>query len=478
MAFGWKTEYEKRVPAEGRTNWEIFAIAEKACEELEWEYLVADEKTFTATTPIHWTLNEEIITIVTEGNEIIFKSQSESLELYEAGRNRKNIEELLLPAFNRQKLSIPVDQIISNSERIRQEAQSVKETGNRVSSDKITFGTKDHEMTFFLMFLNVAVFIFLAIKGVDILKPAPEDITRWGGNVREFVVAGDWWRLVTNLFVHAGIYSLLINLFGLYFIGLLVETILGKVKFLIAYITVGALGSLLSIYLGGTGVTAGASGAVSGLYGVLVAFASTGYANRKFNIWWFLSILIYAGIIIWFGVQGLADDVTNIGGFVSGVCIGLLFYFFHFRRNLARAGGTRISIEILLIAAILVFLFIRTGKDDSLRFERAVMKLNQIELKAMTQMQDLQSAESDKQAAEILKQKALPLWRNFQKEINKTDRYKLQDEFKRKRDLLHNYSELRIKQTELIYKSISEETNKYDPEIDTPEDLERAAKLM
>ena len=54
---GWKTEYEKRLSAEGMNHWEIFSIAEQACKDLEWEYLVADEKTFTATTPTHWTLS-------------------------------------------------------------------------------------------------------------------------------------------------------------------------------------------------------------------------------------------------------------------------------------------------------------------------------------------------------------------------------------------------------------------------------------
>ena len=89
MAFGWKTQYEKRVPAEGLNNWEVFSIVQQACKELEWEYLVVDENKFTATTPTHWTLSEEIIKISIENNEVIFRSRSESLELYEAGTQSK-----------------------------------------------------------------------------------------------------------------------------------------------------------------------------------------------------------------------------------------------------------------------------------------------------------------------------------------------------------------------------------------------------
>ncbi|MEJ7681534.1 MAG: hypothetical protein WKG06_27530 [Segetibacter sp.] len=101
MPFGWKTEYEKRMPADGLSNWEIFAIAEQACKNLDWEYLVVDEHTFTATTPTNWTLTEEIITIQPEKEEILFKSKSENIELLEARRNQKNIEEELLPAFKK-----------------------------------------------------------------------------------------------------------------------------------------------------------------------------------------------------------------------------------------------------------------------------------------------------------------------------------------------------------------------------------------
>jgi rhomboid protease GluP len=201
-----------------------------------------------------------------------------------------------------------------------------------------------------------------------------------------------------------------------------------------------------------------------------MVFAITGYVNKRFNKVWFAAVLAFLIYSYYIAVNDTIDNASLIGGWAAGVIVGFLFYYFHFRRNIARAGGTRISIEIMLITALLIFLYIRGGKDDSLRFERAIMKLNQIELKAMTQMQQLQNAESDQKAAEILKEEALPLWRNFQNQINKTDRYKLDDKFQEKRKLLHEYAELRIRQTDLIYKSISEETDKYNTEIDTVSD--------
>jgi len=466
MAFGWKTEYEKRVNAEGLSNWEVFSIAEQACKDLDWEYLVVDEKTFTATTPTHWTLAEEIITLVVDGEEIIFKSQSESLDLYEAGRNKKNIEDHLLPAFNKIKKELQFQTLQEHANAIKTETLRQLKTGNRVTAEKTTYGVSDHEITFALIVINIVVFGIMAARGVNIHFPSPVDITKWGGNVKFNVDGGEWWRLITNIFIHIGIVPLIVNLFGLYFIGLIVESILGKLKFLVAFLGTGVMASLVSILWVPEGVTAGSSGAVFGLFGVFAAFLTTRYVNKRLPVAIWVGNGLYLVYTFIYGIHDVIDYSTIIGGFGAGLFIGYLFYFFHFNRNLARAGGTRITVEVILITGLLIFFYLRKyGRDDSLRFEKAVMKLNQIELKAMTQMQRLQSAESNKDAARVLSDSAMPEWRHFQQELVKTDKYTLDEQFKRKRKLLNEYAGLRIRQTELIYKSVQEETQQYDAEI-------------
>ena len=470
MAFGWKTQYEKRVPSDGLNNWEIFSIAEKACKDLDWDYLIVDEKTFTATTPTHWTLSEQIIKVVADYNEIIFKSQSESLDLYEAGRNKKNIEEQLLPAFKKARKRVSYEELQFAATALKAETIRQIRSGNRIDSEKMTFGIRNHEITFILIAINLLVYAVMVLRGANYIHPAVKDIINWGGNVAFNVTGGDWWRLVTALFVHIGIFSLLVNMWGLYFIGLVVEPLLGKVKFLIAYLCAGVVAGLVSILWVQEGVTAGASGAVLGMYGVLLAFATTAYINKKFPAVWAVCTTAYIILIILLGLRGASDAAADMGGFVAGIGIGYLFYFLHFKKNLARAGGVRISVEIMLLTALLVFFYIRkNAKDDSLQFEKEVMKLNQIELRAMTQMQQLQS-KTNTEAAQVLKDSALPQWRHFQEEIMKTDVYRLDDQFKHKRELLSKYAELRVRQTELIYKSINEETEKYSSEINEVSD--------
>lgn len=470
MAFGWKTQYEKRVPAEGLNNWEIFSIAQQACKELDWEYLIVDEKTFTATTPTHWTLSEQIIKVIVDNDEIIFESQSESLDLYEAGRNKKNIEEQLLPAYKKARKHVSFEELRFAANALKTETIRQIRSGNRIASERMTYGFRDHEVTFLLIAVNLLVFAIMVLKGVDYLNPAVKDIIAWGGNIKFNVTGGEWLRLIKSVFVHIGILPLLVNMAGLYLIGLVVEPILGKFKFLIAYLCTGVIAGLASIWWIEEGVTAGASGAVFGLYGVLLAFATTSYINKKFPKNWLTGTTAYAVFNVFMGFHGANDNAASIGGLAAGIGVGYLFYFFHFKRNLARAGGTRISVEVLLITGLLVFFYLRQyGKDDTLRFEKEIMKLNQIELKAMTQMQQLQS-KTNEEAAIVLRDSALPQWKHFQKEIMKTDLYRLDNEFNQKRKLLSKYAELRIRQTELIYKSINEETDKYNGEIDDVSD--------
>lgn len=466
MALGWKTQYEKRLSRDGFSNWEIFVLAQRACEELDWEFLIVDEKTFTATTPTHWTLSEQIIKIVVDNDEVTFESQSESLDLYEAGRNKRNIEDQLLPAFKRAKKHVPYEELQAAANALKVEILKQINTGSRIASERITFGLKNHVATFTLVAINLLVFAIMAIRKVDYLNPSVADIVAWGGSLRFNVAGGEWWRLITSIFVHIGIFPLLVNMFGLYFIGLMAEPLLGKFKFLIAYLSTGVISSLVSIVWVEEGVTAGASGAIFGLYGLLLAFATTNYINKKFSKVWLIGTLAYAVFNIVMGIKNATDNAANIGGFAAGIVVGYLFYFFHYKRNLARAGGTRISIEILLLTGLLVFFYmLKNGKDDTLRFEKEVMKLNQIELKAMTQMQQLQS-KTNEEAAVVLKDSALPQWKHFQKEITKTDSYRLGDEFKHKRELLSKYAQLRVRQTELIFKSLNEGTDKYNSEID------------
>ena len=118
--------------------------------------------------------------------------------------------------------------------------------------------------------LNVAIFVFM-LFGAGALAD-PNTLVAWGGNFGPRTTNGEWWRFVTAMFVHAGMLHLLVNLAGVAQIGLLVERLVGPAALAGTYLAAGALASLVNLSTYPVGVTVGASGAIFGIYGLLVAW--------------------------------------------------------------------------------------------------------------------------------------------------------------------------------------------------------------
>ncbi len=113
----------------------------------------------------------------------------------------------------------------------------------------------------------------MILTGVDIMVPDTESLIAWGANFRPITLAGEWWRLLTSCFLHIGIIHLLMNLYALMYIGIQLEPHLGKTRFLAAYLLTGIAGSANSLYWHEFTVSAGASGAIFGMYGRISSHA-------------------------------------------------------------------------------------------------------------------------------------------------------------------------------------------------------------
>src|SRR6202012_4585191 len=95
--------------------------------------------------------------------------------------------------------------------------------------------------------INLLVFILMVISGVSLFEPTTQDLLRWGANLRGITLEGQWWRLITNTFLHIGIFHILFNIYALMYIGLILEPYLGKARLGTAYLFTGILASLSSI---------------------------------------------------------------------------------------------------------------------------------------------------------------------------------------------------------------------------------------
>lgn len=170
-------------------------------------------------------------------------------------------------------------------------------------------------------------FLVMAVAGVDMFNPDSDQLIAYGANYGPHTLAGQWWRLVSCMFVHIGLLHLGVNLWALYAIGPLVERMLGHVGFVLLYFISGCLASFASVWFSPMVVSAGASGALFGLVGGLLGFlirsrhsvpasAFRGLRNQ-------LVILIALNIALGFSISGI-DNAAHIGGLVSGFVLGVI----------------------------------------------------------------------------------------------------------------------------------------------------------
>jgi rhomboid protease GluP len=123
-----------------------------------------------------------------------------------------------------------------------------------------------------LIILNVIIFGLMVISGVPALNPTALTLMQWGANFGPLTLGGQWWRMLASLFLHFGVIHLLLNMVFLANIGSFIEKVFGNVAYLILYLTAGIAGGAAGLaWHSFFAVSAGASGAIFGLYGALVA---------------------------------------------------------------------------------------------------------------------------------------------------------------------------------------------------------------
>jgi rhomboid protease GluP len=133
-----------------------------------------------------------------------------------------------------------------------------------------------------LILINVLVFAMMLFG--DGSLGTPSTMISWGANIGARTTNGEWWRLVTALFVHWGFLHLLANVIGLVLVGLLVEQMVGSVTLVAIYIAAGVLSNLIQISMLPLALHSGADGAIFGVLGLFVAVAIWGFLRPSGEI--------------------------------------------------------------------------------------------------------------------------------------------------------------------------------------------------
>ncbi|MES2732907.1 MAG: rhomboid family intramembrane serine protease, partial [Bacteroidota bacterium] len=138
-----------------------------------------------------------------------------------------------------------------------------------------------NQVTTILFYLHLLVFLAMVVSGVDAVEPSGQQLLRWGANFKASTLNGEEWRLLTSVFIHSGLLPLLVNMLALWCIGALLEPLLGHRFFILAYVVSGVCGSVLSLWWHDLSITAGAAGAIFGLYGIFLALMLPGNSLPK-----------------------------------------------------------------------------------------------------------------------------------------------------------------------------------------------------
>jgi rhomboid protease GluP len=167
--------------------------------------------------------------------------------------------------------------------------------------------------TYIFIVLQVAVFLLMEWSGGS---TNPDVLIRYGAKFNPLIQAGEWWRFFTPIFLHIGFLHLLMNTLALYYLGTAVERLYGSWRFFCIYMIAGFFGTLGS-FLFTSSLSAGASGAIFGLFGALLYFGTV-YRHLFFqtigmNIIGLIIINLLFGIL----VPGI-DNAGHIGGLIGG----------------------------------------------------------------------------------------------------------------------------------------------------------------
>ena len=159
-------------------------------------------------------------------------------------------------------------------------------------------------------------------------------------------------------------------MYALLFIGILLEPYLGRGKFITAYILTGLASSMVSLYWHDNVVSAGASGAIFGMYGVFLAMLTTKLIDKSARQALATSIGVFVLYNLMNGMKPSIDNAAHIGGLVSGIVIGYTFYFsLQEPQNKILRYGT-IGMLLLLIISGLVIVYKIIPNDIGLYYKK------------------------------------------------------------------------------------------------------------
>lgn len=182
-------------------------------------------------------------------------------------------------------------------------------------------------LTHVLFGANLAVFLAMALASGSVLDFPGRTIGAFGANFGPYTLSGQWWRLFTYMFLHGGLIHIAFNMWCLWDLGALSESLYGPWTFGAIYLVTGVAGGVASVAWNPMAISVGASGAIFGLAGALAASFYLGeFSLPRTAIQGTLRSLLFFIIfnVAFSSMFPGVDNACHVGGLVSGSILGAL----------------------------------------------------------------------------------------------------------------------------------------------------------
>lgn len=368
-----KPSYNDKLHLPGLSKTEILILALEASQKLEWNIEEVTPEGARFEVPFNMYSHGEEITFTIEpgsDGEVAVRSQSSSVQFVDYGKNRKNIQKLR-ETMEEIKTSLTPEELTQKAKDFEEECNRplteeekayLEEEKKRNSFWSFFIPRKGFMATPILIDLNILVFIVMIASGVGIMSPSTLSLLKWGADFGPLTLTGDWWRAVTCNFIHIGAFHLLMNMYAFMYVGLLLEGLIGSRRMFMSYLLTGLCSAVFSLYMHGETISAGASRAIFGLYGIFLAFLFFHRIAKEQRKALLTSILIFVGYNLVYGMKAGIDNAAHIGGLLSGFLLGII-YVCSYKFEKADAQRTVSILGELGIFCIFLFSFLMLCKN-------------------------------------------------------------------------------------------------------------------
>jgi membrane associated rhomboid family serine protease/Flp pilus assembly protein TadD len=242
----------------------------------------------------------------------------------------------------------------------------VRKSQSTISLTQVLFGA------------NLAVFLAMELAVGPVFDFPAQILVSYGGNYGPLTLSGEWWRLVTYMFLHGGLLHIGFNMWCLWDLGGLSESLYGRWTYAAVYLITGIAGGLASVAWNPGVLSVGASGAIFGLAGALIASFYLGeFSLPSIAIGGTLrSLIVFAVFNLGFGglFRGV-DNAAHIGGLVSGLILGALIAKLSPQQDAPLRRASVVGVVALLLLA--AGFGVRNWRGGPMRFAKAFEELGE-----------------------------------------------------------------------------------------------------